>query len=289
MHKFILILIPFLVQSVFAIEPLTRQERFSQLYEIQNPERKARQNIKRLINYAKMCQASYSSDSTIHKLYPKSLIFNSKKTAVKVFLTTNNQTKSQMIAIRGSTNYSNWVANVKFFKEKDQWARGVDVHIGFHNAAREVYSLIRKHLKKDYKTIITGHSLGGATALIVGLYLEHFNFKEVEVISFGQPRITNSQGAKKLNNFHLERIVNKDDLVSKLPPKLFNYRHFGSLFTLSGYKYATEPFVESSRADSQRTINTWQQLEMGQLDIAKDIASHDIKNYLKQLYNLNSN
>lgn len=289
MHKLFILLIPFFFQSVYSHESLTRQERFSQLYEIESPERSARQNIKRLIKYAKMCQTAYSSNATIQKHYPKSLIFKSKETSVKVFLTTDDQKKSQTLAIRGSTNYSNWVANVKFFKEKDRWARGVDVHIGFHNAAREVYYLVRKHLKKDYKITITGHSLGGATALLVGLYLEHFSFKQVESITFGQPRVTNSDGAKKLNSFSLERIVNKNDLVSKLPPKLFNYRHFGSLFTLSGYKYATEPFVESSRADRKRTLDTWKQLEIGQLDIKEDIASHDIKNYLKQLYSLNSN
>ncbi|MCO4782633.1 MAG: lipase family protein [Candidatus Cloacimonetes bacterium] len=288
MLKLLFILAPFFFQTLFANTNLTPQERFSQLYEIEHPERTSRQNITRLIKYAKMCQTAYSSDSTIQNIYPKSLIFKSKDTEVKVFVTTNDENKTHTVAIRGSINYKNWVANVKFFKEKDRWARGVDVHIGFHNAAREVFLLVRRHLHKDYKITVTGHSLGGATALLVGLYLEYFKFKDVSAITFGQPRITNEEGAKRLNSFSLERIVNKDDLVTKLPPKLFNYRHFGSLFTLSGYKYATEPFVENSRADSKTTMRTWDQLEAGTLDISDDIKSHDINNYLKQLYNLNS-
>ena len=237
-NKLFLLLAPLLVTCIFASNPFEQMERFSKLYEVEDSQRKKMQNIKRLIDHAKMCQLAYDSDNAIRREYPDALIFNTKKTKVKAFLIFDDENKHQTIVIRGSINFKNWVANVKFFHKKDSWARGADVHIGFHNAAREVFSLVKKHLKDDYATLVTGHSLGASTAVLVGLYLEHFHYPNIKVLSFGQPRISNKKGAKKLNGFHLERIVHQDDLVTKLPPKLFGYRHFGSLFTLSGYKFA---------------------------------------------------
>jgi hypothetical protein len=284
-NKLFLLLLPFFISSIFATNSFVQKENFAKLYNIKSSETTDEEDIKNLIYYAKMNQAAFKSDEVIHSLYPDALIFEGPINKVKVFIKFDDNKQHQDVIIRGSDNFKNWIENIKIFKKKDKWARGVKTHIGFHNMAREIYSLIKDQLKTNYSTTVSGHSLGGSTAVLVGLYLEHFKFPKVNVLSFGQPRVTNKKGAQILNNFSLKRVAHEDDIVTKLAPKFVGYRHFGSLFTLSGYKKATENFVEDS-TDSPAVTKTWEQLETGEIEVQTNIKSHNIINYLKRLHNL---
>lgn len=235
-----------------------------------------------------MCQAAFKSDEHIHNLYPKAVIVYGPKYKSKAFIKFDHENQHQDIIIRGSDNFKNWIENVKIFKRKDKWARGVKTHIGFHNLAKELVLTIKDKIKRNYTTTISGHSLGGSTAVLLGLYLEHFKFTQVNVLTFGQPRVTNKRGAKKLLSFPIKRIVHEDDIVTKLAPKAVGYRHFGQLFTLSGYKFAKDNFVEPSDIDSDRVTETWAQLEAGEVDVQTNFKSHNIINYLKRLHSLSS-
>lgn len=285
-YKIFFLLTPFLISTAFAIAPSKRIENFSKLYKLETIDKTKKESVQRLINYAKMCQAAFKSDKFIHSLYPKAAIFKGEKNHVKVFIRFNKKIQHQDVIIRGSHGFKNWIENVKLFKKKDRWARGVKVHIGFYNIAREVYSLIKGSLNPNYSTTVSGHSLGGSAAVLVGLYLEHFKFENIKVLSFGQPRVTNKRGAKKLNGFSLQRIAHADDIVTKLPPKIITgYRHFGNLFELDGYKSWTGSFIEDSK-DTDEAIDTWKKLESGEIEVQTNIKSHNIINYLKRLNGL---
>lgn len=72
---------------------------------------------------------------------------------------------------------------------------------------------------------LTGHSLGGALALL-NAYEAATSFSDVfiNIISFGAPRVGNLAFKEKLNELGVKtlRVVNKQDIVPKLPGILFN-------------------------------------------------------------------
>lgn len=139
--------------------------------------------------------------------------------------------KTQKIAIRGTANARNIVVDVDYIKRIDP-TLGVYLHRGFRDASDELLADISPLLKRDYRTSITGHSLGGAVAAIVLLRLEQQGFQVDHTVTFGQPKVTNVDGATKFSKKNLVRIINLNDVVTRVPPGslLANlsqpYRHF---------------------------------------------------------------
>lgn len=80
---------------------------------------------------------------------------------------------------------------------------------------------------------ITGHSLGGALAVLCALQLSKISAcKLAGVVTFGQPKVGDTLLAQAINQQLLpfyRRYVNQRDIVPKLPP-LPDYRHCGQLF-----------------------------------------------------------
>ena len=67
----------------------------------------------------------------------------------------------------------------------------------------------------------TGHSLGGAISMVMGLELKlHFSIIKVEVHNFGQPRVGEENLAQFMNSKlknQIVRVVHNKDLVPHLP------------------------------------------------------------------------
>lgn len=108
-------------------------------------------------------------------------------------------------------------------------------------------SLLEEH--KNAKFVVTGHSLGGALAILFPTVLVLHDEMEIMhsllgVYTFGQPRIGNEQIGRFMEA-HLEspvqkyfRVVYCNDMVPRLPydDKTFLYKHFGvCLFCNSCY------------------------------------------------------
>ncbi|KAF4368850.1 triacylglycerol lipase OBL1 [Cannabis sativa] len=108
----------------------------------------------------------------------------------------------------------------------------------YYAVRRKLKSLLDEH--KNAKFVVTGHSLGGALAILFPTVL--VLHKEMElmqkllgVYTFGQPRIGNRELGKIMES-HLNspvpryiRVVYCNDLVPRLPydDKTFLYHHFG--------------------------------------------------------------
>lgn len=117
--------------------------------------------------------------------------------------------------------------------------RRVKVHRGFYNAARQVVRCIRGHLAQHQETrkvILTGHSLGGAVALIASaLQTDHVrrkselgNHSAIPVITFGAPRSGNGAFRDWIaDNTEHYRFTNAMDSVTVMPPYLMGYRQSG--------------------------------------------------------------
>eukprot|EP00898_Chlorokybus_atmophyticus_P004205 jgi/Chlat1/4786/Chrsp31S04776 len=120
------------------------------------------------------------------------------------------------------------------------------VHRGFYHAwrhvARKVVSIVqRERLKTDLprSLLVTGHSLGGALAMIcahdVREYLQ-IPREEIQVYTFGAPRVGNLAFAHHYDDLlpYTFRVVVTQDVVTKVPMSLFGFRHCGKLALFDG-------------------------------------------------------
>jgi len=159
----------------------------------------------------------------------------------------NTKRKEIHLSFRGSVNTKNWLENLKFTKTPFGTIKDAQVHQGFKNIADgmlSAYSTVLKNLYnqdqyKSYKLIITGHSAGGAVALISMLYLQSaldLPFKQIHVYTYGQPRVGNPAFINYLNTLplYITRVVNENDLVPHTPPNYSNYYHYHTEIYING-------------------------------------------------------
>ncbi|MEK2479359.1 MULTISPECIES: lipase family protein [Streptomyces] len=111
------------------------------------------------------------------------------------------------------------------------------VHYGFAEALESVWPQVLTTLKEfrdnDQALYFTGHSLGGALAMLAGARL-HFEDPKLTadgVYTFGQPRTCDPVLAKEFNSAFTDRMyrfVNNNDIVPQLPPEPV-FRHVSAL------------------------------------------------------------
>eukprot|EP00898_Chlorokybus_atmophyticus_P004641 jgi/Chlat1/5178/Chrsp33S05157 len=115
------------------------------------------------------------------------------------------------------------------------------VHSGFYMAwrrvAREVLSLVsqeRVKVEEPRPVLVTGHSLGGALAVLCAYDMRvamGIPAGEITVYTFGSPRIGNSGFTTRFNELVpvAFRVVNNRDMVTKLPMQVLGFTHAGTL------------------------------------------------------------
>ena len=170
-------------------------------------------------------------DGEILKKYPDAVIRETENSKIKFFLAKDHKAQRQIIVIRESDNLKNWIINFTFWKAKDFWTN-IKLHKGFLIATREIFWDVVFHLEPEYATEVYGHSLGGACSVILAMFLDEFGHPDVTVLSTGQPRVTDSKNARPFAHIPYERFTTTRDLVTHLPPRFLNYRHFGKWFLL---------------------------------------------------------
>ena len=178
------------------------------------------------------------------------VLFNTETENVLYY---NKKKNAIIVSFRGTSSKSDVLTDLKVFPSK-AFGRNFRVHSGFLKAYLDTLKndgLAEKVVRaivetKADKLVFTGHSLGGALAMIA--YLDFFEaLKSLSVssrvITFGQPRLL--YGKARKNEFVVKsnlgeyalRIINGRDLVSKLPPFWMGYRHSGKVLQLPSRKY----------------------------------------------------
>ncbi|NNE64295.1 MAG: lipase family protein [Gammaproteobacteria bacterium] len=165
---------------------------------------------------------SYLSGADIHALvetdnYALTRYHTIPDIQMSYFLATNELTKTQIISVRGTSNSENTRVNISLRLQPNK-ETGILLHQGFSAAAKRVYTELQPLLKTDYKIKTTGHSSGGAVAVILAMYLDVAQFNVEQVITFGQPKVTNFSGATKFQHLNILRVVTPLDPVPLLPP-----------------------------------------------------------------------
>ena len=224
------------------------------------------------------------------------LYFQGKKSAMVGFIATNHlldhfdspdhpphiltttktkKKKTIIIAFRGSLAPRNFIYDLKFALIDFQYPSappGARVHSGFwqiwldvqHQIIRQLNHIVRQELSNDpdvwFDVVLTGHSLGGATALLAGLMLKHHHdtnstfhdshplhpTMHFRIYTFGEPRVGNVAFANWVMSLdHLipiQRTTYYNDFVPHLPPRWIPLPGM-SARDRSFYHHAAETFI----------------------------------------------
>ena len=149
---------------------------------------------------------------------------DNKYSDTQVILCTSK--KNMFVIFRGTEvkNIKDWLTNLNCkFSPIIPWG---EVHRGFYKDVESVYDEIQTYLvwHNLSKVVIGGHSQGAACATVFSAITPAFD----AVVLPGCPRIFDNKAAKRFGEIHghkVYRIVNNNDLVTRLPPRTWGYRH----------------------------------------------------------------
>jgi len=140
--------------------------------------------------------------------------------------------------LHGRNGISDYLTDIQV--RQHSLSNGIQVHRGFYKAFQEVFpgsgmlEEIITGLSPDKPIWITGHSMGGALALLTANSIKD---RPVLVYTFGSPKVGNKCFVDSLT-FRHHRIVNQGDPVPTLPPNIHigkeieGYYHYGELKTM---------------------------------------------------------
>ncbi|KAG0184435.1 hypothetical protein DFQ28_011145, partial [Apophysomyces sp. BC1034] len=155
------------------------------------------------------------------------------------YIIRSDKNKQIDLAFRGTNSFRNFVADFDFVSTTYFPVKGAKVHGGFYKAYMEVAEKVITNMRKqmdeypDYKVVVTGHSLGGAFAVLGAMDLyqrdERFSKKNMKVYTYGGPRVGNPDFAYYVTGTGIDvfRTVNNRDIVPHLPPQSFGFLHPG--------------------------------------------------------------
>ena len=139
-----------------------------------------------------------------------------------------------IIVIRGTANEANVLSDIDV-RLVDDARTGIKLHKGFRDAAITIMQIIDTEMKTGRTVVqgkspkypleqtvhVTGHSLGGAVAQIIGMWL-HKRGKNVQVFSYGSPKVSDQVLDSQPTHW---RVVRLSDPIPLSPP--WPYRHTG--------------------------------------------------------------
>jgi hypothetical protein len=150
-------------------------------------------------------------------------------------------------------------------------ARYGEFHQGFLDAYRKFSKEIEVDLAKlEVPIYVTGHSLGGALALVATTFLKEQD-KLAACYTYGCPKVGNDRFAHHLFKVPVYRCVHHADIVPAVPFTIMGYRQYGDIRFLTG----NDKVCGGSAAVFSRFLAM-----LNPINIIHWISDHAIENYV---------
>jgi len=196
---------------------------------------------------ARISKLAYKNNATMEQVLMAKLgfryfrVFSAQGT--EAYLMADDE--KMILTFRGSDQIQDWLNNVDM--DLVGGPMGGKVHEGFiqmlHYVWRDLQVAIRE-LKaeaaaqnRSLPLWVTGHSLGAALATLATACLREKDQPVQGLYSFGSPRVGDRDFARHFNADFGDkafRVVNKNDIVTRLPPRALSYSHVGQLCFFDG-------------------------------------------------------
>lgn len=182
-----------------------------------------------------------------------------------------------VLAFRGTeTKIDDWLTDAKcVFCEQADIYGSAKVHAGFHAALTALWK--NQTLARSLSSLagsrtllhLTGHSLGGALATLAAYRLAKRNPQAVQSIyTYGSPRVGDPAFVREFDTLfagRAYRVVNNEDLVTRVPPRSGGYDHIGTIIYIDdtgtiqrdiGFWYRFLNFAANAAQDFQQALKT---------------------------------
>jgi hypothetical protein len=244
-------------------------------------------NFTQALQYAQRASLAYEQDSIIQQQSGPGVrvsISGPVSSGMKAYVEVNDTARVQWIVVRGTSSLINIRSDVDYNKVAESRLQ-IPLHKGFADAAVQVYQFAKPILKTDYETRVTGHSYGGAVAVIVLMMLKEDGYKLGQAMTFGQPKVTNRDGVSKYRTLPLLRFINDKDPVPLLPPfEVFAvldegpFQHIGPEVVLG--EGTTYRFYAEHQAETASVLSFWNNLKNFSI---QDVPDHFMSAYLTRI------
>lgn len=177
-----------------------------------------------------------------------------------------------LVSFRGTESVGDWLADLRILSVDQPYGT---VHRGFLAAFRLVAERLDGILDRlgNRPIVITGHSLGGALAVIAAA--EWVQRRPVAMVyTYGQPAVGKGQFPGFMRDAYGERyvrIVNDDDVVARVPP---TYEHVGRLIHLNRHGNVETLAQESLTVADPRIEETMSEAQFGDLQDQLHATGH---------------
>jgi hypothetical protein len=126
-----------------------------------------------------------------------------------------------IIVIRGTANENNILSDIDVRLVEDARTK-IKLHKGFRDVSITIMQILDDDHTIEHTVHVTGHSLGGAVAQIIGMWF-HKRGHNVQIFSYGSPKVS-SQVLSSGQPTHW-RVVRRSDPIPFTPP--WPYSHTG--------------------------------------------------------------
>ena len=198
--------------------------------------------------------------------------FNDEPTSTQGFLAVGAGVA--ILAFRGTepSQLPDWESDARAFLRASPDFPG-EIHDGFARALASVYAPVQSALDalpgSGALLYVTGHSLGAALATLCAHRLTAARGYPIQgVCNYGSPRVGNPDFAKNYQTAlgpRTFRLVNNEDLVTRVPPRAVGYEHVGEMVYIDdtgrlqrdiGFWYRFLNLVANAAADFKQAAKT---------------------------------
>ena len=138
-----------------------------------------------------------------------------------------------ILAFRGTQGGGSILQNLKVIRRRSPAGR---LHAGFADGYTDIHDSVVSRLRRNgvKRVWLTGHSLGGALAVVGANRLEEAGFDVAGVVTFGQPMVAMPDLARLLARRFRGRYVAFVNGSDPVPRAVLPYVHFGRCVRLAG-------------------------------------------------------